>query len=78
MDDQNIKTYKVGNLIIKIDRSRCISCAACTSVAPKTFELDDELISVVKNEGPYDDESSIREAEAGCAGGAIVIEKTVG
>lgn len=71
----NIKTYKVGDLTITIDRSKCISCGTCSAIAPKTFELDKDLISVVKDQGPYDDEKTIREAAESCCVEAITIEK---
>lgn len=89
MEDQNIKTYKqnlkpsadgsvsgfkVGNLIIKIDRSKCISCGTCSALAPNTFEMDSDLIAKIKDHGPYDNEETIKSAQASCSGGAITIE----
>jgi ferredoxin len=87
MNGDDIKIYKVGNLTIKIDRSKCLSCGSCTAVAPNTFEIDDELISTVKAQGPldqrsqgsgrspgsYDEPEKIKEAAEGCSGGAITI-----
>ncbi len=74
MAEQDIQTYRVGNLVIKIDRSKCISCASCTAIAPQTFELDEDLTSKVKDQGPYDDEETIKQAVAGCVSEAITIE----
>lgn len=70
----NIRGYRVGNLIIKVDRSKCISCGSCAVVAPDTFELDNKMISVVKQSGPYDGEKVIKEASDGCAVEAISVE----
>lgn len=78
MAKQNIRVYQVGKLKITIDRSKCISCGTCTALAPKTLELDDDLIAVVKekNGTPYDSEKTIKELPDSCAGGAITVEVT--
>lgn len=34
---------------IEVDRTVCIGSADCTAIAPNTFQLDSEGISVVKN-----------------------------
>lgn len=78
MPNSAIVSYRIGNVVIKIDRSKCISCASCTAVAPQTFELDEDLISKVKDHGPYDDEKIIKEAAGFCAVGGITIEKIRG
>lgn len=70
------KKYQAGGLVIKIDRSKCISCGACSYTAPKTFELDSENIAVVKSSGPYDTVNTIKEAVEGCAVAAITIESS--
>lgn len=67
-------TYQVDTVKITIDRSGCISCGLCTEIAPKTFELDKEMICVVKKNGPYDTLEKIKEAASSCAVGAIVLE----
>ncbi|MDD2822501.1 MAG: ferredoxin [Candidatus Daviesbacteria bacterium] len=69
------KTYQAGDVKISIKRPECISCSSCVFMAPKTFELDGESISVVKEEGPYDDAKTIEEAAASCPTTAIVVEK---
>ncbi|MFA5932538.1 MAG: ferredoxin [Microgenomates group bacterium] len=69
------KTYQVDKLKIVINRAECISCSSCVFMAPKTFELDGESISVVKEEGPYDSEKTIEEAAASCPTSAIKISK---
>lgn len=59
---------------IKVDRKLCISCGLCAEIAPKTFELDKDMISIVKAE-PYDSLDKIKEAVSSCATGAITIEE---
>lgn len=73
MAKNNIKTYQVGDLEIDIDRVNCISCASCTFIAPNTFELDEQMISVVK-EDSKDSLKIIKEAVASCPTVAIVIK----
>jgi ferredoxin len=36
---------KVGDVTIRIDRTRCIATSNCMNVAPEVFEYDDENIS---------------------------------
>lgn len=69
-----IKTYETGDLIIEIDESKCISCGTCVALAPKTFELDKKLMSVVKP-GPNDSAKVIIEAAQSCAVEAITIKE---
>jgi ferredoxin len=73
---KKITTYKAGNLTIIIDRSKCISCGACTFTASKTFELDAENMAVVKAVGPYDLPSVIKEAGDNCVAQAIEIKSS--
>lgn len=74
MADENIKEYKAGTLLVKIDQSKCLSCGACAVVAAQTFELDENLVSKVKQQGPYDAPEIIKQAVTGCPSGAITIE----
>lgn len=69
-----IRKYQVGDKTISIDRTKCISCGLCVELAPKTFDLDKDMISVVKNEGHYDDLKKIGEAIDACAVGAMTEE----
>lgn len=69
------RTYQVDKLKITINRAECISCMSCTMVAPKTFDMDETMISVVKDTGPYDSPKTIEEAAASCPTSAIKIEK---
>jgi ferredoxin len=70
---------------VKVDRSLCIGSATCVAVAPKTFELDREGKSVIKQKNgsttsdfvPYsniaDEEVNILNAAKSCPVNAIVI-----
>lgn len=74
MANENIKVKKVNNLTIKIDCSKCLSCGACAVLAPNTFELGTDLMSSVKDQGPYDTPETIKQVATGCPGGAIRVE----
>ena len=63
---------------IKIDRKKCISCGLCASLAPKTFKMDKDLKSCVRESGPYDSPAKIKEAAQNCAVGAITVEQGKG
>lgn len=74
MADKNVKTYQTKKgLVIKVDRVKCISCGTCSALAPKTFELDSEMISVVK-EGSLDSLNDIQQAVLSCPVEAISVE----
>ena len=75
MANNNIKTYQVGKTIIKIDRSKCASCATCTLIAPEIFELDEDLICQIKNNPTKTHAKLIQEAVSHCASEAIKIFK---
>lgn len=68
-------TYQSGKLTIKINRKTCISCGACTVSAPKTFELDKECISVVRD-GSVDNPKTIFEAAQNCPVEVITVIDT--
>lgn len=68
-----VKTFETPELIIKIDQSACISCGTCEALAPKTFELDKNLKSQVKANGPYDKKDEVVNAAQSCAVDAITI-----
>ena len=57
---------------IKVDRDLCIGAGTCVVVAPKTFDLDDELKAVVTNP-KGDDEDTIIEAAKVCPVFAIIL-----
>lgn len=60
---------------VKVDRAKCIGCGTCVVIAPKTFELDKEGKSVVKNSNFETDKENIQNAADSCPAGAILIEE---
>ena len=58
---------------IVVDRERCIGSGNCCFYAPNTFDLDDELKSVVVDPGG-DDPADVRAAVEGCPVSAISIQ----
>ena len=62
---------------IVIDRERCIGSGNCSFYAPNTFDLDDELKSVVIDP-TGDDPGDVRAAVEGCPVNAISIEDVAG
>lgn len=58
---------------IKVDRDLCIGAGTCVVVAPKTFDLDDELKAVVTYP-KGDDEDTIIEAAKVCPVFAIILK----
>jgi ferredoxin len=61
-----------GGRRIVVDRERCIGSGNCCFYAPNTFDLDDELKSVVIDpEG--DEPADVRAAVEGCPVDAISI-----
>lgn len=68
-----IKTYQAGDIKITVDLTKCISCGLCAGIAPKTFELDDEMTCVVKSKGPFDNQNKIKEAVESCATAALTV-----
>jgi ferredoxin len=66
-----------GRRRIVVDRERCIGSGNCSFYAPNTFELDDELKSVVIDPGG-DDPADVRAAVEGCPVNAISIQDGAG
>lgn len=58
---------------IKVDRDLCIGVGTCAVLAPKTFEVDDELKAVILDPKGHDDETII-EAAKSCPVFAVVLE----
>ena len=58
---------------IKVDRDLCIGAGTCVVVAPRTFDLDDELKAVV-TDPKGDDEDTIIEAAKVCPVFAIILK----
>jgi ferredoxin len=61
-----------GTRRIVVDRQRCIGSGNCCFYAPNTFDLDDELKSVVVDPGG-DDAADVRAAVEGCPANAISV-----
>lgn len=60
---------------VKVNDDACIGCGACTTIAEDYFELNDNGLSVVKNEEVNDDDiDQVKEAIESCPTGAIVEE----
>jgi ferredoxin len=66
-----------GTRRIVVDRQRCIGSGNCCFYAPNTFDLDDELKSVVVDPGG-DDAADVRAAVEGCPVDAISIHGSAG
>jgi len=61
----------------KVDRDLCIGSAMCVATAPDVFELDDEGLSRVVDEGAADEET-LRQAAEGCPVQAVILEDDEG
>jgi ferredoxin len=61
-----------GRRHIVVDRERCIGSGNCCFYAPNTFDLDDELKSVVVDPAG-DDPADVRAAVEGCPVTAISV-----
>ncbi len=66
-----------GRRRIVVDRERCIGSGNCCFYAPNTFDLDDELKSVVIDPGG-DALGDVRVAAEGCPVNAISIHDDAG
>lgn len=78
MAKSGIVTYQTENYTITIDRASCLSCGTCEALAPKTFKLDKESISIVKD-APNDPPKEILAAAESCGFEAItLIDKKTG
>lgn len=53
----------------RVVRSRCMGSGNCGFHAPRTFDLDDDMVAVVIGAG--DGEAAVRRAVAGCPTQAI-------
>lgn len=75
MAKSNIRTYQVGNTVVQMNRSRCSSCGTCAIIAPEIFELDNDLISQIKQSTDRKYEKILKKAETQCLYKAIKIIK---
>lgn len=61
---------------VKVNKDACIGCGACAAICDKVFEINDEGLSVVKNEEvKKEDEQATKDAAESCPTGAIVVEE---
>ncbi|OGU74782.1 MAG: hypothetical protein A2V93_00800 [Ignavibacteria bacterium RBG_16_34_14] len=67
------KEREISELIIKIDRTTCISTANCIKVAPDVFELDDERICSFVNHAFDTEKDIIIEACSVCPVNALYV-----
>ncbi len=60
---------------VKVNNEACIGCAACASVCPDVFEINDDGLSQVKAaEVPEGKEQEVKDAKDTCPTGAIETE----
>lgn len=70
------KEQSAKKLTVTIDRDACASCGNCTAICPAVFDLDDEGISVVKEEGVVSENyDAIQEAADSCPAMAITVKE---
>lgn len=61
---------------VKVNQDACIGCGACAAICPEVFELNDEGISIAKQEEvPTVQEEMARDAADSCPTGAIEVEE---
>lgn len=56
-----------------MDRARCIGLGICESLAPDTFEVDDDGALVLLSDLADDDDDAVAEAVRGCPATALTI-----
>ena len=71
-NSKNIQIIKRDDIEIKILRSKCISASTCVVYAPNTFDLDDEIIAIIKV-GEWDKLEKIIASAQSCPVFAIVV-----
>ena len=60
---------------VKVNRDNCIGCGACAAICSEVFEIDDEGISVAKEEEvTEEDQQAVQDAIDSCPTGAIEAE----
>ena len=55
---------------VVVNRDNCIGCGACEALCPEVFQIDDEGLSSVINNGNIDEEK-VNEAVESCPTSAI-------
>ncbi len=59
---------------VEVDAGVCTGCAVCSDLVPDVFELNDDMISIVKTaQVPTDLESLVQEAADSCPVSCIEI-----
>ncbi len=57
---------------VKVNSEACIGCAACVSICPDVFEINDDGLSQAKvEEVEKDKEQEVMDAKDSCPTGAI-------
>lgn len=59
---------------IEVNQNKCIGCGACVAICPKSFKMEDEKSTPIKNQEEKVEEETIQ-AEATCPVQAISISK---
>ena len=61
---------------VKVNRDACIGCGACAAICDTVFEIDDEGLSIVKNEEvTEEDKQAVIDSVESCPTGAIETEE---
>lgn len=61
---------------VKVNRDACIGCGACAAICDTVFEIDDEGLSIVKNEDvSEEDKQAVIDSVESCPTGAIETEE---
>ena len=61
---------------VTVDEDKCCGFAACLSIAPDVFDMDEQNIALVVDPDPGADlHEAVRAAAAACPTGAILIEE---
>ena len=57
-----------------VDKSMCIGCGACQSIAPNVFEIEDDGLANSVGEVTDDNKEDVIDAAENCPTGAIKTE----
>lgn len=61
-------------MVVTVDKSKCIGCGLCVSIAPEVFELGDDGFSHAKADGNKKYPKEVREAVDSCPVKAIEVK----
>ncbi len=73
LNEEQIKKLQGSGVSYPSVNSSCIGCSACVAISSDVFELDDEWLSVVKDNASYKD-LGVDDAIAACPVDAIAWE----